>query len=284
MTLQLERLLLPLWKQGDVGLKDTWAAARNRQKLAAIVSNAGHLSRSLRASADVVYYWPPTFKDEEFEPSRMECFNLKAMISESPYDKKKVNGFERPILREDHEHEGEAIVRVVCFPGLVAYRQYGGALAEQELEDEENERRTRAGREKLPPDVQLHRKMIASREKSLTGDEGFRTRVISKSVVLLQWGKQRLLTKEAGTSRHIDAMKGKGAGMKKYEDDYVGFKELYDLYEDAVQRETYRGPGIVGTIGGWFSRSPSASLEPASRKAMIIRTDGNERAGSKGKR
>lgn len=213
----------------------------------------------------------------------MECFNLEAMISESPYDKKEVNGFERPILREGHQHEGEAIVRVVCFPGLVAYRQHGGALAEQELEDEENERRTREGREKLPPDVQRHRKMIASREKSLTGYEGFRTRVISKSVVLLQWGKQRLLTKEAGTSRHIDAMKGKAAGMKKYEDDYVGFKELYDLYEDAVQRETYRGSGIVGTIGGWFSRSPSATLEPASRKATIIRTGSNERAGSKGK-
>ena len=214
----------------------------------------------------------------------MECFNVKAMITESPYDKKEVNGFERPVLRDGHQNEDEAIVRVVCFPGLVAYRQHGGALAEQELEDEESERRTREGREKLPPDVQRHRRMIASREKTLTGDEGFRTRVISKSIVLLQWGKQRLLTKEAGTSRHVDAMKGKGAGMKKYEDDYVGFKELYDLYQEAINPELSRGPGIVGTIGGWFSRSPSASAEPASRKAVIVRTGSNVPAGAKGKR
>jgi hypothetical protein len=78
-------------------------------------------------------------------------------------------------------------------------------------------------------------------------------------------------------------MKVKGAGMKKYEDDYVGFKELYDLYRDAVNTESSRGPGIVGTIGGWFSRSPSASVEPASRKAIIIRTGSNEKAGVKGK-
>jgi hypothetical protein len=231
-----------------------------------------------------VYYWPPTFKDEEFEPGRMECFNLKAMISESPYDKKTVNGFERAVLRDGHEHEGDAIVRVVAFPGLVAYRQHGGALAQQELEDEENQKRKRDGREKLPPDVQRHRRMLASQEKSLTGDEGFRTRVISKSVVLLQWGKQRLLTNEAGTSRHVDAMKGKGGGTKKYEDDYKGFEELYKVYERNLQA----GQGsssIYEAVTGWLSRSPSASVEPASKSQGRSRCGSNaERPGSRGRR
>jgi hypothetical protein len=262
ITLQLEALLLPLWEQSP-GAVQVWHACCNREKLAAIVTSAGQLSRSLRTVPNVVYYWPPTFKDEEFEPGRMECFNLKAMISESPYNKKTINGFERAVLRDGHEHEDEAIMRVVCFPGLVAYRQHGGALAKQELEDEENERRGRDGREKIPLDVQNQRRMLASQEKSLTGDEGFRTRVISKSVVLLQWGKQRLLTKEAGTSRHIDAMKGKNDGMDKYKDDYSGFKELHQLYEEKIEKAGSSGSSLIGAVAEWFSHSSSASVEPA---------------------
>lgn len=62
----------------------------------------------------------------------------------------------------------------------------------------------------------------------LTGEEGFRTRVLCKSVVHLIWGRQRLLTREAGTSAHIDDMRdGK---VKKYEDDRQGYIELYDYF------------------------------------------------------
>ena len=64
----------------------------------------------------------------------------------------------------------------------------------------------------------------------LTGEEGFRTTILGKSAVVLQWGNQRLLTKEAGTSAHIDAMRS--GKQQKYDDDYVGFVELYDLFMD----------------------------------------------------
>ncbi|KAK3683168.1 hypothetical protein LTR37_020481 [Vermiconidia calcicola] len=234
VALQLEQMLLPFWKQGST--MAGWKNSGKRQELINIVSGAGQLNRDMRSDSRVVYYWPPTFKDEEFEPGRMECFNLKAMIQGSPYDKKTVNGMDRAILRPGREEESEAVVRVVCFPGLVAYRQHGGELAQRELGVEDERRRPE---KVLPPDVLAQRKRLASSNRNeLTGSEGFRTRVLCKSTVLLQWGKQRLLTKEAGTSRHLDAMKDKsGKGMAKYDDDYFGFYELWNIYGDHVWGE-----------------------------------------------
>ena len=52
--------------------------------------------------------------------------------------------------------------------------------------------------------------------------------VYKRQVVHLIWGRQRLLTREAGTSAHIDAVRdGK---EKKYEDDRKGYIELYDYF------------------------------------------------------
>jgi hypothetical protein len=44
----------------------------------------------------------------------------------------------------------------------------------------------------------------------------------------LIWGRQRLLTREAGTSVHIDAMRD--GDQKRYEDDRKGYIELYDYF------------------------------------------------------
>ena len=71
------------------------------------------------------------------------------------------------------------------------------------------------------------RRMAANADK-LTGSEGFRTRVLCKSVVHLVWGKQRLLTREAGTAAHLDAMRD--GNEQKYEDDRKGYVELYDYF------------------------------------------------------
>jgi hypothetical protein len=152
----------------------------------------------------------------------MECLNTASMIRNSPYElKKQSNGPDRSVLKGATE-KVEAIVRVTAFPGLVAHRQGGGLLAKQLLAEE---KRKDFG-ERLPPDVKQSRGM--HREKPLIGDEGFRTRVICKSIVHLQWGRQRLLTKEAGTSRHLDAMRD--GGMAKYEEDRRGFVELLDHF------------------------------------------------------
>ena len=303
LTLQLERLLLPLWSQATNGNLSTWHTSNKRRELAHIITLAAHLSRRMRTERDIVYYWPPTFKDEEFEPGRMECLNLRSMITESPYDKKEIGGMDRAVLREGHENQSQAIVRVVCWPGLVAYRQHGGELAQQELAAEETTRLEREGSVRIPADVQTHRKRLAIDPKTntLTGNEGFRTRVLSKSVVLLQWGKQRLLTKEAGTSVHIDAMKDpSGKGMKKYENDRVGCVELGDIYREVlkgktveqVQREVEIKEVVRTSSWGesWSVLWPSSmSREPEATpsNAAVVKGDGagsKARSVSKGKR
>jgi len=148
------------------------------------------------------------------------------MIRESPYElKKQPNGQNRSVLKGATE-KAEAIVRITAFPGLVAHRQGGGLLAKELLRTEQLKDQT--SKVNLPPDVRQLRQMTA--EPPLTGNEGFRTRVICKSVVHLQWGQQRLLTKEAGTSRHLDAMRD--GGMAKYENDRNGFVELFDYFLD----------------------------------------------------
>lgn len=179
----------------------------------------------MRTACDNVYYWPPTFKDEEFEPGRMEAYNLEDMIAKSPYDRTKVNGHDRAVLKEGREDESEAIVRVVCFPGLAAYRKYGGKLAESEIAAEKDGI-------PVPADVQAQRRRGG--EQPLTANQGIRSRVLCKSLVLLQWGKQRLLTKEAGTSSHIDAVRDDK--MKKYDDDYKNFVELNSEAEKRWKR------------------------------------------------
>lgn len=259
VAVQLEVMLYPLWIQSTSGT-DRWKTERKTETLAEIVALAANLSRELRTTPDVVYYWPPTFKDEEFEPSRMECFNLKDMITNSPYDKKEVNGFERAVLRAGEEHRSEAVVQIVCFPGLVAYRKGGGELAAQELAEERNENLKRDRRENLPPDVKRHRQALSSQDKSLDPTNGFRTRVIGKSVIWLQWSKQRLLTKEAGTSRHIDAIKNNT--RSRYDDDDAKFSnELYELYSAKLKKPE---PPQQSIIARWWS--PSAAAEPVAQQ------------------
>lgn len=147
------------------------------------------------------------------------------MITKSPYEKKNVNGHERSVLANGSQETAEAIAQVVVFPGLVVHRKGGGALTKRLLEEEARNDRD----SNLPPDVQQSRRMGPDgRENRYTGEEGFRTRVICKSVVHLIWGKQRLLTREAGTSAHLDAMRdGK---EKKYEEDRKGYVELCDHF------------------------------------------------------
>ncbi|KAK4627477.1 uncharacterized protein CLAFUR5_11763 [Fulvia fulva] len=225
VALSLDTMLKPFLDPKKPG------KAEERQKgLYDIVYFAGRLSRIMRQAPDVVYYWPPTFKDEEFEPSRMEVFNLKDMILKSPYEKTKVQGIERAIVREGHKDDNtEAIVQIVCFPGLVAYRQYGGGTGGKEIEAEQSR-----GTIREPDDVRrarAYRVRNGVEEIPDPSSHGFRSRLVCKSVVHLIWGKQRLLTREAGTSAHIDAVREGPAGMKKYEEDYKEYKELYDIAE-----------------------------------------------------
>lgn len=235
---QLWAMLEPFWAVGKFTLRPEGYSGRVRDmyqrqavkafdRLKEIVQNAADVNLHIRHATDVVYYWPPTFKDEEFEPARMEALNLSDMIRTSPYEKVAgTKGGMRAKLGKDQQARSEAIVRIVCFPGLVAYRQFGGDLAKKELEAEEDRRRAIRPRETV--DGIKAGKQRLSPGQSDPAKTGFRSRVICKSVVFLQWGKQRLLTREAGTSTHIDAMRdGK---MQRYTDDTKGYVELFDLF------------------------------------------------------
>lgn len=174
----------------------------------------------MRCLTDVVYYFPLTFKNEEFEPERMECLNLADMIKASPYKPAVEQGGYPTAQLEGDQERSQANVQIVAFPGLVAYRQGGGSLAQTQLAEE----RRRDGSDNAPPDVKRARRMGGI----CTGDEGFRTRILSKGVVHLTWGRQRLLTREAGTSRFLDAVRD--GNEAKYEVDRAGCVELYDIF------------------------------------------------------
>jgi len=236
IAVALRKLLTPLLRMSKRPGSPPRMSDELCDDLLEIVADAGRLSREIRMCADVIYHWSPTFKDgmhvhviskrsltdmesEEFDPERMECLNTTSMIKNNPYEIKE----KRSVLKGATE-KSEAIVRITAFPGLVAHRKGGGLLAKDLLAEEK--RKDRLSEIHLPPDVKRSRDMHP--EKKFTGKEGFRTRVICKSVVHLQWGQQRLLTKEAGTSRHLDAMRY--GGMAKYEEDRRGFVELFDYF------------------------------------------------------
>ncbi|KAK5171135.1 uncharacterized protein LTR77_004279 [Saxophila tyrrhenica] len=254
LTLELEKMLLPLWELGSKSKSKARTARwsdEDRQNLAEIIMVAANLSRSIRRTGDVVYYWTHTFKDEEFDPGRMECLNLTDMIKKSPYKKENIDGHERAILDKTRANESEAIVQIVCFPGLVAYRRGGGKLAQRVLDEEEKatrrkeEKATRREEKRLPEDVKAQRKRFAARDQQLTGNEGFRTKMISKYVVHLEWGKQHLLTKEAGTSRHMDAMQGRnGRSMALYEKDFEDCVELWNVYQEMIKDHKKTALGV----------------------------------------
>ena len=252
-----------------------------RTALFDIVVAAADIARDMRKAHDVIYYWPPTFKDEEFEPARMECLNLNDMIHHSPYDRQQIDGRDRPVLREGQANRSQAIVRVVCFPGIQAYRQGGGELAKNQLAAE----RTGVGRGadavNAPPDVLAVRRKVAVTNRygeEYTGDEGIRTRVISKGVVLLKWGQQRLLTKEAGTSVHMDAVKA--GDLRKYEKDMAGHVELYKLFQEKMvstakaeeTQQQQRSPSLMQSFVAPFGFWPflgNGAEDPISRPHQV---------------
>lgn len=236
MVLRFEKLLAPFYA-GRYELPIPL-----QQGLRGIIDVAIDISRLMRLVPNVVYYWTSTFKDEEFQPARMECYNLHEMILDSPYEMKVVNGFERAVPRQSVTDERkEAIVKIVCFPGLEAFRKSGGALAEEEL-NRSNNRPDHA-----PPDVQAARKRNGEKYKAT---DGYRSKTICKNIVYLIWGKQRLLTREAGTSRHIDAVRS--GDMSRYTKDYEGFVELYDLAKQKWEQGAVvqASPSRLGSLFG----------------------------------
>lgn len=225
LRLQLESLIWPLVvliSGANTSFYSRKLPDAHSRLLSNIIRTASALSLLMRCNGEVVYYFPPTFKEEQFEPSRMWCLNIGDMRRNSPYElKKNDQGREYAKLRnaEDDGNRSEAIVRVVCFPGLVAYRQHGGARAVRLLRAEGRHN------QHVPEDVRLMRRR--------TGDEcsaemGFRTRILGKSVVLLKWAKQRRMVREAGTSAARNRSEEEIREIEKSD----GHEELWDMFRE----------------------------------------------------
>ncbi|GAB7366585.1 hypothetical protein MBLNU230_g8571t1 [Neophaeotheca triangularis] len=245
---QLQHLVMPLFNNR--------MSSASSHTLADLVNKSFNLARHLRLQPHSLYHWTSVFKDEEFDPSRMEVLNLEATMKTSPYETTKINGINRAVLKKGQEHRDEAIVRVVCLPALSVYRRYGGALSAHELATELE--RTASH----PPDVLASYSRDRSSAHNLTGDEGYRSRPLGLAVVHLQWGKQRLLTKEAGTSAFLAERRLKGFNSK-YEKDYEGFTELWnwawdkwdregkleEVWDASDQKEADGGEEVGGSVG-----------------------------------
>lgn len=133
------------------------------------------MSIDIRRQGDVVYYFQPMFKNEEFDVQRMTCANLRPTQVAAPRvevprtyedeDDDEVGGWDEEgndAVRGEGRGEDEmdetaggeaggeaytplpiAKVRVICSLPLVAYRQGGGRLAERMLRNEQAEFRAR---------------------------------------------------------------------------------------------------------------------------------------------
>ena len=230
---QIEKLLAPLWRSETFSLWDLPLDVRSHfhTHLSKIVKQAASLSRSMRQNGKVVYSWQDVFKDTEFAPADMEFTNRLETMENNPYEKDQGS---RPVLKSGQEDRPQAIVQIVCFPGLIAYRGGGGPLAEKELEAE---RATRppGKRGSFEPNCKRSVRMEDHRlrqrsAKEFSSIEGYRSRTLCKSVVVLRWGKQRLLTRTAGTYEHRQAVKD--GNMAKYEEDEF---HHWGLYETALK-------------------------------------------------
>lgn len=178
ITLQLEKLLYPIRelardREGEhafqARIKD-FAPALKR-----LVVSAASLNLVMRLQGSVVYFFQPIFKDEEFDPRRMECLNLREMQESCPLQD--INDKDEIIKANDPDGDPSnvALVRIICAYGCVAYRQGGGELGKRLLREEEG-----VPNPMLPPELQGTHLLHKPRDRKITAEDGFRTKTLAK--------------------------------------------------------------------------------------------------------
>ncbi|KAK4943318.1 hypothetical protein LTR28_008491 [Elasticomyces elasticus] len=144
-----------------------------------IVEKAASLARQMREQGDVIFHFPPVFKDESFQPKRMMCFNVETMRSTCPYPTYDKKGVKVEAANDRGDPSAEALVKVLCSSGCVSYRRGGGQFAKDLLATEQNARAK--GKEPHP-----NRRRPEGEVDDV--DMGFREKVLSKGEVCLRWG------------------------------------------------------------------------------------------------
>lgn len=188
------------------------------------VKTAANMSHDIRRQADVVYYFTPVFKHEEFDPSRMVCANLKPTQDSCPLIEEE--GEEANDLNGDSD--SIAMVKVVCFHGITAYRSEGGEAGKRWLQRQKEldvieARETTKGNKRWdePPEMTPHeiRERRKRNRKEVGLRDGIRSKVLAKGIVALSWGLERKMKKDK-----IDG-----------EDD--GYMELVDVVREGLQKD-----------------------------------------------
>lgn len=172
LTIQLEKLLHPIRElHHNVNLQ----CGNYGKSLQAIVAEAVYINQIIRMNGNVVYFFQPVFKDEEFDPSRMECQNLRAIQATCPMETLDDNN---QVIPGDNPHGDPtdiALVRIVCSNGCVAWRKGGGSYGERLLAEE-----AETPDHSLPPELQGVRPRNEFYGRVITNDDGLRTKVVAK--------------------------------------------------------------------------------------------------------
>lgn len=178
ITMQIERLLRPI-RELDYKLIST---GKPTQEQIPYATDLGRITRAavaantvLRENGNVVYYFQPVFKDEEFEPERMECQNLLETRAKCPYPGVDTKGKEVPANDPRGDPTDQCLVRIVCSYGCVAHRKGGGDLGKQMLEDEEDQPDL-----SLPPEARPKKGAKEFYGRVITHEDGFRTKTVAR--------------------------------------------------------------------------------------------------------
>lgn len=211
LALQLERMFRPMLEfkpvEDLIGLDAGSTMPQFAAELLPIIKGAAVLNGFIRQYGAAVYHFSPIFKEENFDPSYMQCLNLRDMQLQSPLKPSEKEAANNPHGNPDHE----SLVRVVGSLALVAYRKGGGFEADRILRMEEMAKQKTTSAAKRPV------RRTAANDQVYTPENGIRTRRLTKAAVACYWGKPEVLGKNGDSAR-------------------TSLLELWEQYAEAVQR------------------------------------------------
>ncbi|GAB7353241.1 hypothetical protein MBLNU459_g3754t3 [Dothideomycetes sp. NU459] len=190
LTIQLEAMLLPVLELSPaikLVAPATLVLGPFARDLVPIIKGAADLNGFIRENGAAVYFFQPVYKENEFEPDRMECMNVQDMQNCCLLD---APGMQANDPNRDSSHK--ALVRVISSLNCVAYRKGGGFMAEALLEKE------KLARKAVPHTIEELVRMPAGQalreaQRKVTADDGIRTRVLTKAGVTLYWERPESL-------------------------------------------------------------------------------------------
>lgn len=158
------------------------------RSLSMIIIRAALLSLALHLDDHTVYHFPAAYKDMEYDPDTMECFNEASMRANDP----KTRGWPEGTPAEEIQRAklDEPLVRINIMAGCTAYRRGGWQNEDGSYIYDEG----------------------ASVE-----DKGIRSRVLTHSWVYCRWGRKRRWDGKDGEKVH---------GVLWREPGFVEFREF----------------------------------------------------------